>query len=70
MASLVYPEVLKKLRSGDLLVEYAGRKQIENLLRTEKFFDLDVKVSLHSSLNTCKGVVRCPALECARDPYP
>ena len=64
------PRSVKKLRSGDLLVEYAGRKQTENLLRTEKYFDLDVKVSLHSSLNTWKGVVRCPALEGARDPYP
>ena len=56
------PKSVKKLRSGDLLVEYTGRKQIENLLRTEKFFDLDVKVSLHTSLNTCRGVVRCPDL--------
>ena len=56
------PKSVKKLRSGDLLIEYTGRKQIENLLRTEKFFDLDVKVSLHSSLNTCKSVVRCPDL--------
>ncbi|MEW8544157.1 MAG: hypothetical protein AB2693_11540 [Candidatus Thiodiazotropha sp.] len=56
------PRSIKKLRSGDLLVEYASRKQIESLLRTKKFFDLDVKVSLHSSLNTSKGVVRCPDL--------
>ena len=53
---------VKKLRSGDLLVEYTNRKHIENLLRTEKFFDFDVTVSLHTSLNTCKGVVRCPDL--------
>ena len=57
------PQSIKKLRSGDLLVEYVNRKQIENLLRTEKFFDLDVKVSLHGSLNTSKGVVRCPDLK-------
>ena len=49
------PKSIKKLRSGDLLVEYANTKHIENLLRTKKFFDLAVKVSLHSSLNTCKG---------------
>ena len=47
MALLAFLRALKKLRSGDLLVEYVNRKQIENLLRTEKFFDLDVKVSLH-----------------------
>ena len=56
------PKSIKKLRSGDLLVEYVNKKHIENLLRTKKFFDLAVKVSLHSSLNTCKGVVRCPDL--------
>ena len=57
---------INKLRSGDLLVEYVNKKHIENLLRTKKFFDLAVKVSLHSSLNTCKGVVRCPDLrECS-----
>ena len=56
------PGSVKRLRSGDLLVEYVNKKHIENLLRTKKFFDLAVKVSLHSSLNTCKGVVRCPDL--------
>ncbi|MCU7858551.1 MAG: hypothetical protein KZQ86_01700 [Candidatus Thiodiazotropha sp. (ex Lucinoma kastoroae)] len=53
------PKSIKKLRSGDLLVEYDKQSQIENLLRTEKFFDLKVKCSLHGSLNTSKGVVRC-----------
>ena len=56
------PKSIKKLRSGDLLVVYVNKNHIENLLRTKKFFDLAVKVSLHSSLNTCKGVVRCPDL--------
>ncbi|MES9994112.1 MAG: hypothetical protein ABW098_19340 [Candidatus Thiodiazotropha sp.] len=56
------PKSIKKLRSGDLLVEYSNKKQIENLLRLEKFHDLHVKVSLHGSLNTSKGVVRCPDL--------
>ena len=57
------PQSIKKLRSGDILITYVNRKQIENLLRTEKFFDLDVKVSLHGSLNISKGVVRCPDLK-------
>ena len=56
------PRSIKKLRSGDLLVEYTNKKQIESLLRLRKFHDLRVQVSLHSSLNTCKGVVRCPDL--------
>ena len=57
------PKSNKKLRSGDLLVEYEKKKQIDTLLRLEKFHDLKVKVSLHASLNTCKGVVRCPDLK-------
>ena len=57
------PRSIKKLPSGDLLVEYEKKKQIDTLLRLEKFHDLKVKVSLHASLNTCKGVVRCPDLK-------
>ena len=56
------PKSIKKLRSGDLLVEYTNKKQIENLLRLKSFHNLKVQVSLHASLNTCKGVVRCPDL--------
>ena len=32
------PKSIKKLRSGDLLVEYTNRKHIENILMTKKFF--------------------------------
>ncbi|MES9994349.1 MAG: hypothetical protein ABW098_20560, partial [Candidatus Thiodiazotropha sp.] len=61
------PKSIKKLKSGDLLVEYVNKKQIESLLRLDKFFDLSVKVSLHGSLNSCKGVVRCPDLKGCSD---
>ena len=44
-------------------MEYANKKQIESLLRLKKFHDLKVQVSLHGSLNTCKGVVCCPDLK-------
>ena len=57
------PKSMKKLCSGDLLVEYTNKKQIENLLRLKSFHNLKVQVSLHASLNTCKGVVRCPDLK-------
>ena len=57
------PKSIKKLRSGDLLVEYTNKKQIENLLRLKSFHNLKVQVSLHASLNTCKGAVRCPDLK-------
>ena len=57
------PKGIKKLRSGDLLLEYTNKKQIENLLRLKSFHNLKVQVSLHASLNTCKGVVHCPDLK-------
>ena len=44
-------------------MEYTNNKQIENLLRLKSFHNLKVQVSLHASLNTCKGVVRCPDLK-------
>ena len=44
-------------------MEYTNKKQIENLLRLNTFHNLKVQVSLHGSLNTCKGVVRCPDLK-------
>ena len=55
------PKSIKKLRSGDL-VEYVNKNRIKNLLRTKTFYDLAVKVSLNSSLNTCKAIVCCPDL--------
>ena len=44
-------------------MEYTNKKQIESLLRLKSFHNLKVQVSLHASLNTCKGVVRCPDLK-------
>ena len=57
------PKSVKKLISGDLLVEYEKKKQIDTLLRLEKFYDLKVKVSPHASHNSCKGVGCCPDLQ-------
>ena len=36
------PRSIKKLRSGDLLVEYSNKKQIENLLRLKSFHNLNL----------------------------
>ena len=44
-------------------MEYEKKKHIEKPLRLNKFHDLKVTVSLHGSLNSCKGVVRCPDLK-------
>ena len=42
-----HPKTIKKLKSGDLLLE-VDRKQVENLLKNTKIFDLKVKISLHN----------------------
>ena len=57
-----HPKTIKKLKSGDLLLEVDRQQQVENLLKTTKIFDLKVKISLHQSLNSSKGVIRCPEL--------
>ena len=57
-----HPKTIKKLKSGDLLLEDDRQQQVENLLKTTKIFDLKVKISLHQSLNSSKGVIRCPEL--------
>ena len=49
---------IKKLRSGDLLVEVVKRIQAENLLNTDVFVNIPVEVTRHKSFNTCKGVIR------------
>ena len=52
------PKSIKKLRSGDLLVETVKRIHSENLLKTDCFVNIPVEVTPHKSFNSCKGVVR------------
>ena len=56
------PKSIKRLKSGDLLLEVEKKSHITNLLKTKKLFDLQVKITLHGSLNTSKGVIRCQDL--------
>ncbi|MEW8548145.1 MAG: hypothetical protein AB2693_31970 [Candidatus Thiodiazotropha sp.] len=60
-------KTIKKLKSGDLLLEVDRHQQVENLLKTTKIFDLKVKISLHNTLNSSKGVIRCPELRPCSD---
>ena len=62
-----HPKTIKKLKSGDLLLEVDRKQQVENLLKTTKIFDLKVKISLHNSLNSSKGVIRCSELRHCSD---
>ena len=50
---------IKRLRDGSFLVECGKRAQAQNLLRTNRFIDRPVKVSIHKTLNSSRGVIRC-----------
>ena len=57
------PKSIKKLtRSNQLLIEVSRKAHAENLLRTQTFHNLNVRVYPHSSLNSSRGVIRCPDL--------
>ncbi|XP_067676359.1 uncharacterized protein [Haliotis asinina] len=47
-----------RLRSGSLLVECARRQQSLNLLSIKTFANVEVAVTVHRSLNSCRGIVR------------
>ena len=49
---------LKNLKNGTRLVETNRKIQTENLLKIKKFFNLNVTVTEHKTLNSCKGVIR------------
>ena len=50
---------IKRLRDGSFLVECGKRAQAQNLLRTNRFIDRPVRVSIHKTLNSSRGVIRC-----------
>ena len=59
------PFNLKKLRNGEILIEVDKEAQSSKLLKTTKLnLTMDnvipIIVSPHYSLNTKKGVIRCP----------
>ena len=50
---------IKRLRDGSFFVECGKRAQAQNLLQTNRFVDRSVKVSVHETLNSSRGVIRC-----------
>ena len=56
------PKSVKKLGSGGLLIEVNRKQQAETLLRCKTFFNIKVACSLHKTLNSSRGVIRCPDL--------
>ncbi|XP_071091449.1 uncharacterized protein [Haliotis cracherodii] len=47
-----------RLRSGSLLVECLRRQQSLNLLSISTFANVEVAVSAHRTLNSCRGIIR------------
>ena len=58
------PQGVKRLRSGDILVECSTKNQSNTLLNLTKLgnSEINIKVSPHRTLNSSKGVINCPAL--------
>ena len=50
---------VKRLRDGTLFVDCPTERVSDSFRAAKRLGDYDVTVSLHKSLNSCKGVVRC-----------
>ncbi|GFT79223.1 uncharacterized protein TNCV_2766511 [Trichonephila clavipes] len=56
------PKSVKRSRSGDLLIETTSALQTKSFLLAKSFLNSPVTVSLHKSLNSCRGVFSEPDL--------
>ncbi|GFS55670.1 uncharacterized protein TNCV_131791 [Trichonephila clavipes] len=61
------PKSVKKLRSGDLLIETVSALQSKFFLLARTFIDYTLTVTPHKSLNSCRGVISEPDLLCASE---
>ena len=48
---------MKRLRNGSYIIEVKHPKYAENLLKTKEIYGVPVRVTLHRSLNTSKGLI-------------
>ncbi|GFV16476.1 uncharacterized protein TNCV_4785381 [Trichonephila clavipes] len=51
------PKSVKRLRSGDFLIETLSALQTKSFILAKFFLDSPVSISPHKSLNTCRGVI-------------
>ncbi|GFV21609.1 uncharacterized protein TNCV_5121961 [Trichonephila clavipes] len=56
------PKSVKRLRSGDLLIETTSALQTKSFLLAKSFLNRPVTVNPHKSLNSCRGVISEPDL--------
>ncbi|GFV30677.1 uncharacterized protein TNCV_3931991 [Trichonephila clavipes] len=56
------PKSVKRLRSGDLLIETTSALQTKSFLLAKSFLNSPVTVGPHKSLNSCRGIISEPDL--------
>ncbi|GBM39890.1 hypothetical protein AVEN_14871-1, partial [Araneus ventricosus] len=56
------PKSVKKLKSGDLLIETSSAIQTKSFLLAKTFLNNPVKITLHRTLNSSRGVISEPQL--------
>ncbi|GFT65380.1 RNA-directed DNA polymerase from mobile element jockey [Trichonephila clavipes] len=56
------PKSVKRLRSGDLLIEAISALQTKSFLLDKSFLNSPLTISLHKTLNSCHGVISEPDL--------
>ncbi|GFW52264.1 putative RNA-directed DNA polymerase from transposon BS [Trichonephila clavipes] len=61
------PKSIKKLRSGDLLIETTSALQSKSFLLAKTFLDFPLTVTPHRSLNSCRGLICEPDLLCSSE---
>ncbi|GFU07543.1 uncharacterized protein TNCV_2225221 [Trichonephila clavipes] len=61
------PKSIKKLRSGDLLIETISAVQSKSFLLAKTFIDSPLTVTPHRTLNSCRGVISESDLLCASE---
>ena len=49
----------KKPRNGTVLIEVHSKQQADKALQMKTWIDKEVTVSVHRSLNTSRGIIRC-----------
>ncbi|GFV22753.1 uncharacterized protein TNCV_1490101 [Trichonephila clavipes] len=61
------PKSVRKLRSGDSLIETASAVQSKSFLMAKTFLDSTLTVTPHKSLNSSQGIISEPDLLCASE---
>ncbi|GFW20515.1 putative RNA-directed DNA polymerase from transposon BS [Trichonephila clavipes] len=56
------PKSVKRLRSGDLLIETLSALQTKSFLLAKTFLNSSVTISPHKTLNSCHGIISKPDL--------